>query len=164
MNYSQLPQLAEWIRLVAVSLAAVGTAVGIPILIYQLRLARKNTAASAVANAFSELRELHKVFIEHPEMRGIFYDNAKIESIEKEKHYLALAIAEQFLDSFVHIFMLQNLTAPRFRKARDRYIRAMCKSSQFLTEYLNANSLYLDHNRLRAIVRKVAGEPKNLPT
>jgi hypothetical protein len=99
-------QIQHWTLGVRIAEVIVSV-LGIGGLILSLRQVGKTVTGNAFMNAFSELRELHKVFVSYPNLRPCFYDNEPM-PVQDENYQRARSVAEMFLDAFVHMYLLRG--------------------------------------------------------
>jgi hypothetical protein len=103
---------------------------------------------------FSDLFELHKVFVEHPEMRPYFYDKKGLLETDAE-FQRGRAIAEMFFDAFIHMFEQRHAFPKRQQRLLDAYLADILSRSEFLLQYLYENIKLLDPIELRQQVKQM---------
>lgn len=131
------------------------SALGFGIIIVQFYLGIRLIKADRVSKIYSELHEVHRVFVEHPLLRPYFFNKAHLSAPEPSDtqseaaatYYRSMAIAEMFFDIFEHIYFLRKEATSEFLSGVetaagdvganwDNYIDAMIKDSSFLSGYL----------------------------
>lgn len=126
------------LRLLVQVVAATVSFAALIAVIISLRQVNKNLKANAIARIYSEIHEIHRVFIEYPELRPFFFNNEPL--AESHPHYLrARGIAEMFFDIFEHLYQLRAQAYKEKDMNWKIYMAHMCESSTFLCEYLKEN-------------------------
>lgn len=116
--------------------------VGIWLVLRQLRQVRLTILGNAFSNSFSELREIHKIFVEHPDLRPYFFDNEAL-SRDAETYQKAKSVAEMYLDAFIHMYLLRPRFPAELRNHIDLLIEDMVTRSGFLADYLQENARFM---------------------
>jgi hypothetical protein len=110
----------------------------------QLRQVVATVLGNAYSNSFTELREIHKVFVDHPEMRPYFFNNEVLgNSVSADVSHRAEAIAEMYLDAFFHMYLLRKRLSAEEQKHVDLLIEDMVQRSGVLADYLAENSKFM---------------------
>jgi len=112
------------------------------LVLWQLKQAGRTMSGNAFSKSFSELREIHKVFIAYPELRPYFFEN-KVLAPESGDHQRARALAEMYLDAFVHMHLLRSRFTKDLRPHVDLFIKDMINRSSFLSGYLRENYTFM---------------------
>jgi hypothetical protein len=123
---------------------------GLVLVLWQLTQVGRALRGNAFSSSFAELREIHKAFIDYPDLRPYFFDS-KVLSRESDNYQRARSLAEMYLDAFIHMHLLR----PRFPKDLqphvDLLIKDMVNRSVFLAEYLKENYTFMP-DALRLLV------------
>ncbi len=128
---------------------------GFGIIIVQFYIGIRIIKADKISKIYSELHEIHHVFVEHPLLRPYFFNKVQLSAPEQHDiisdgavtYYRAMAIAEMFFDIFEHIYFLRKEATSEFLSNVvtsagdvgdnwDSYIDAMIRDSSFLAGYL----------------------------
>jgi hypothetical protein len=124
--------------------------VGLAFVLWQLRRLRQTIEGNAFSSSFSELREIHKVFVDHPGLRPYFFDDEAV-SPKSADYQQARAVAEMYLDAFVHMYVLRSRFPEDLHHHMDLLIKDMVNRSSFLAGYLKENYTYMP-DPLRSLV------------
>lgn len=156
---------------------------GFLVVIIQLWTGLRFTKAELFGRIYSELHEIHRAFIEYPELRPYFFHNEKLshtpgrpdEGGNSQLYYRARAVAELFFDTFEHVYVLRTeasrgvlgrvpTSAGNLVENWDNYIKDMISNSQFLSAYLLEvrDSIHPPALR-RLIVQTVESKSPGLP-
>jgi len=134
-----------------VRLCALGVSVvGLVLVLWQLRRVSQTIEGNAFSSSFSELREIHKVFVDYPVLRPYFFDDKAL-SPESDDYQQARAVAEMYLDAFVHMYLLRSRFPKDLHRHIDLLIKDMVNRSNFLAGYLKENYTYMP-DPLRSLV------------
>lgn len=150
-------EIQFWILWVRIGTLAVSM-MGIGLVYWQLHKIGETIRGNAFSSSFAELRELHKVFIENPDLRPFFYDNklppndvAESPPEDVGLNRRANAVAEMFLDAFIHMYLLRPRFPEELKHHIDLFIEDMVQSSGFLADYLRQNARFIPVE-LRAVI------------
>ena len=150
----QLYALCVWIGGLLVSIAGVVLVTKqVQLVNRQLEQVSHTISGNAFSSSFAELREIHKVFIDHPHLRPYFYDDKRLPE-NSEYWNTALTIAEMFLDAFFHLYLLRDRFPDGSKKHVDLFIEDMVQRSPFLAEYLEKNAQFMQQD-LQSLVLKL---------
>jgi hypothetical protein len=137
-----------------VRLCSLGVSIlGLVLVVRQLKQVGKTLHGNALASSFSELREIHKAFIDYPYLRPYFFDSIDLPR-ESDHYQQARALAEMYLDAFVHMYLLRSRFPKDLRPHIDLFIKDMVNRSAFLTEYLKENYTFMP-DALRLFVKNL---------
>lgn len=137
-----------WVRITGVGVSIVG----IWLVLRQLGQVRETILGNAFSNSFAELREIHKIFVDHPGLRPYFFDNESL-SRDSEDYQQAKSVAEMYLDAFIHMHLLQPRFPAELRSHIDLLIEEMVHGSEFLAYYLRENAKFMPPS-LRSLVSR----------
>jgi hypothetical protein len=148
-EYMTSDDIQFWTLLVR--LCGLGVSVlGLVLVLRQLKQVGQTMQGNAFSNSFSELREIHKVFVSYPELRPYFFDG-KVLTGESDYYQRARSVAEMYLDAFVHMYLLRSRFPKDLRHHVDLLIRDMINRSTFLAGYLRENYTFMPDS-LRLLV------------
>jgi hypothetical protein len=126
-----------------VRICSLGVSVlGLVLVIGQLKKLSQSIQGNAFSSSFSELREIHKVFIDYPSLRPYFFEN-KVPDRGSDEYQQARSIAEMYLDAFVHMYLLRSRFPEGLHRHIDLLIEDMVSRSTFLVSYLKENYKFL---------------------
>lgn len=128
------------------------SAVGLLCVAASLWQVNRSFKAQMIGRLYGELHHVHQTFIEHPELRPVFFHNRGLSSNDAD-YLRARGIAEMFLDIFEHIYILRPFAPRHLRDPLTGYIRHMCESSHFLRRYLLEHEALLHPKELLMVVR-----------
>jgi hypothetical protein len=140
----------QWGLIVQAATAAISLG-GLVAVVISLQQVNRSLKANAVAKMYDEIHEVHRVFIDHPDLRPVFFNDARIDG--SDANYLRCrGIAEMFLDIFEHVYRLRGQAFENEQANWLRYIRHMCDSSGFLCSYLQENIELIEPRELRELI------------
>jgi hypothetical protein len=155
----EIQQWTLWIRIAGVLVSFLGLG-GVVLSLIQVS---KTIAGNALANAFFELREIHKILISFPDLRPYFFEG-RILSREDSDYQKARGVAEMFLDAFIHMYTLRPRLDKKSRLALDRYIEHMCFGSSVLSDYLEENLFLVYPDKLKEFLQAITQKRKAHPS
>lgn len=117
-------------------LAPAALAVSLVSVVVALRAHQKDVKVSTYSNATDLTLAVDRLFIEHPELRPLFYANAPIDATVDRN--LALAVAEFVTDVFECLWDTAKTYEDDDRKAWSDYIGDMYGSSPVLREFYDS--------------------------
>jgi hypothetical protein len=106
--------------------------------VISLQQVNRSLRTNAVGKIYSEIHEVHHVFIQYPQLRPFFFHDALI-SEGDEEYMRCRSVAEMYLDIFEHVYQLREHGFNDTETNWTQYIGHMCDSSLFLCNYLDEN-------------------------
>ncbi len=97
---------------------------------------RSSVSVSNYGDATELTLDIDRLFIEHPELRPLFYENAAVDaSVDRNR---ALAVAEFVIDAFECLWDMAKTYEPVDRTAWSDYIADMFRQSPILRGFYDA--------------------------
>ena len=105
----------------------------------QTSLVAESVRGAVYAAVATQISEANRIFIDHPELRGYFYEGAQLRDSDSNRERVE-AVAEHLLDYFDSVLMqLEYLPQPWPRDWWDAYIVDSFARSEVLCDYLAAH-------------------------
>jgi hypothetical protein len=144
----------EWFTLLQAigSLLAVAVAVGGFIFVHrQLQQVRAAISRDALESLYARNHDIHRVIVDHPNLRPYFYDKKCIASTDE--HYgIIMTICEMVVDFYEGVSLQREHMPQDLVESWQRYCRDLCVRSPALQEYLRENRQWYSEELLRDLL------------
>ncbi|OHE85680.1 MAG: hypothetical protein A2579_03975 [Lysobacterales bacterium RIFOXYD1_FULL_69_11] len=124
---------------IAESLSALFVLFGFWFVVRQLR-------SSSVEHLYCRMHDIHRMFIEHPELRTYFYENTALPSNDPELVVRIHAAAELLADFFQQVFLELDLLPKNAALGWRLYMTDVLDRSQVLQSYVNRHRSWYPSN------------------
>ncbi len=122
------------------------TGLGFAFIYLQLKDAKKALSITTYENLYSRMHDIHKYFLENPELRDYFYCSKECKRLDVVTLQKLEIVAEMMADFFQQIHLQAAMMPPSTAKGWKNYIKTVVKNSPVLRAFLEKHKDWYPSN------------------